>query len=261
MTLPRRGRKAVAAAFALTLLVAACGGDDSADDPPESSTTTAPQDESTTTDGEEPTESTEPEEEGPDEAEALALAESINLTIDDFADGWEAEPADEDDDEDGTKECFRDVDVDAVEVAQADSPTFSISAGAAQGQVVQTSTIVVDEEASAEEMIAEIGTNQFAGCAEDALIASVEENGGEITDSGIEVVEDEGGLGDEAIGLAGAISFEANGNQADGQLALYFIRTENVITGVQILDIGDVAFEDTLADLLAAVAERQADNV
>lgn len=265
MTFSRSARRAVAAAFALTLVVAACGGDDdSPDDAKETTTSTTAPEKSTTTGDDEPTTSTEeegPEEEGPDAEEALALAESINLTIDDFAAGWEEEPASDDDDE--LDDCFQDVDIDAVEVAQADSPTFSISSeGGDQGQIVQTTTIVVDEEASAEEIVAEIGTNQFAGCAEDALISAAEEGGGNIESSGIDPVEDQGGLGDESVGLAGSIVIvSADGSEAEGQLAYYFIRTENVVTGVSILDIGDVAFQDTLADLLAEVASRQAANV
>lgn len=255
----RRGLKAVTAAFALTLLVAACGGDDSSD-PPETTTTTAPAAEPTTSDDTTTTGSTEPEDDGREVEEAQALAESINLTIDDFADGWAAEPPDDDDEDSAVTECFRDVDIDEIKVASADSPTFTIS-GNGRAQMVQTSTIVVDEEASAEALIAEIGTNQFAGCAEDALVASIEENGGQVTGSNLDPVADQGGLGDEAVGIAGAVSYLDGGDETEGQLAMYFVRTQNVVTGVQVLDIGDVAFEETLADLLAAVAERQAANI
>ncbi|HYI61428.1 MAG TPA: hypothetical protein VEW93_06440 [Acidimicrobiales bacterium] len=269
MTLHRSARRAVAAAFALTLLVAACGGDDDAsDDTPDTTATTATTaggDSSTTAtteDGGSTTETTAAE--GPDDEEAEALAESINLTIEDFADGWEEEPAEDDDDEeDELDACFEDVSIEDVELASVESPTFSVSTDdGSQGQVVQTSTIVVDEEASGEAIVAEIGTNQFAGCAEDALITSFEEDGGEITGSGLDPVDDQGGLGDESVGIAGAISFTSpDGTEADGQVALYFIRTENVVTAMSLFDFGDLAYEDTLADLLEAVANRQAENV
>jgi hypothetical protein len=263
MTLHRSARRAIAAAFALTLVVAACGGDDdSSDDPPETTAdTTAPDKSTTTTGDEEPTDSSEPEEEGPDAEEAQALAESINLTLDDFADGWQESAAEEDDDE--LSECFQDVDIDEVEVAQADSPSFSFThEDGERAQFVQSTTIVVDEAASGEAVIAEIGTDQFAGCAEDALIAAVEEDGGTIESGGLEPIEDQAGRGDEGVALAGDIVIVgADGSEAQGQLAYYFIRTGNVVTGVSILDIGDLAFQETLTELLDVVVERQAANV
>lgn len=264
MTLHRSARRAVAAAFALTLLVSACGGDDDGGSDETTTTTTAPADDATTTttaDDGTTTGSTEPEDD-PEAEEAEALATSVNLTIDDFAEGWEEEPAEEDD-EDELDACFQDVAIADVEVASVESPTFSISTDdGSQGQVVQTSTLVTDEETSAEAVVAEVGSNQFAGCAEDALIASVEQGGGEITSSGLDLVEDQGGLGDESIGIAGAISFtSSDGSEADGQVALFLIRTENVVTAVTLLDIGDLAYQDTLTGLLEAVATRQAENV
>lgn len=256
MSLSRRGRQAVAAAFALTLLAAACGGDDGGDDPAPSSTT-EPAATSTSPDGStEP--DPEPEPDGPDVDEAEALAESLNLTIEDMGDGWQADDS-ESDSEGGVSECYQDVDLDAIEVAQADSPQFTTSSlDGSQGQVVQTSTIVLDEEASAEAIMAEIGDDRFADCVDDVLVDSIGAGGGQVIDSGIVVVEDQGGLGDASGGLAGAISLMTGGNQIDGQLALYFIRTDNVITGVQVLDLGGMGFEETLGDLLDLVDKRHA---
>ncbi len=262
MTLHRSVRRALAAAFALTLLVAACGGDDdSPDDASETTAAPAASDESTTTTGddEEPTDSSEPDEEGSDDAEAQALAESMNLTLDDFenlGEGWEEEAAEDDDDE--MNECFQDVDIDAVERAEADSPDFSFTQDE-QAQFVQSTTLVVDEEASGEAVIAEIGTNQFAGCAEDALIAAAKKDGVTIESGGFEPIEDEAGRGDEGVALAGDIVIVGpDGSESQGQLAYYFIRTGTVVTGVSILDIGGLGLQETLTELLDVVVERQA---
>lgn len=264
-TSSRPGRRVAALGAALTLALAlgACGGDDDAADDTTTTTaaTTTEAETTTTTEGDEPTTTTEAEDERPDDEEAEALAEAINLTLDDFAEGWTEEPADDDEGDDELNACFTEIDLDEVTVAEADSPTFQIgSEDGSQGQVVQTTTIVFADDETAESVMAEIPTNQFAGCAEDALVASVEEDN-ELIDSGLDPVEDTGGLGDEAAGLAGSISFTNDGTEYSGQLAYYFIRTGNVVSGISLLDIGDVAFEDTLTGLLETVATRQASEI
>ena len=137
MNLTRTGRRALAGACALTLLLAACSDDDEptaetvdegteqttttaadeevVDGADDETTTTTADDETTTTEAEAPADSGDGSGDGTEgDPDAVALAQRINLTIGDFADGWTETPAEDDDGGANLDDCFVETDIEAV---------------------------------------------------------------------------------------------------------------------------------------------------
>lgn len=239
-------RLAVLAVAAASLLAAGCSSGD--DDSGPSTTTTS----DTTT--------TEAREEG-DDAEALALAQSINVTIDDFAENWTSEPSEEGEGE--MSKCFSDVDVDDVKLASADSDDFSIaSEDGAQTQMVRMSTIVVDDDADATAIIDEVGSEAFATCISTYLTDALAESGADVTVSELTATADGTDLADGSAGVTGTLAVTGpDGSELSGELGFHFVRTANVVSAVMLLDIGTPYFQDTMDGLLQTVADRQAAEI
>ncbi len=269
MSLPSTGARVLAAACALTFLAAACSDDDGADDAATTETTAA--DASTTaadssTVDPSPDDSSTTEADAPasgrDPAEAAAIVEAINLTLDDFADGWSAteRPADvEEGDE--LDSCFREVDVEASAIVEGETPQFSVEVGEGDGQVVNMQTVVFDSVETAEAAMAETATNQFSGCAEDLFLRSFNEGGGDVSVD-LEQSADDPALTDESVGITGAlVGTMADGTVIDGRVDLHVFRTADVVSSTLVVDFGDVAFEDTLEGLYAEIASRHAAEV
>lgn len=268
MTMPRTATRALAGVCALTLLFAACGGDDdegSDTDDTEQTTASTEADESTASEPDETTAS-EPEEEtttSEDEGdpEAVAVAEAVNLTIDDFADGWAEEaPADEDG-EDDLDQCFATVDIEATTVGEAETPTFSAETPDGQGgQVVSMQTVVFDSPDTASTVLSEVSSPEFATCAQQLLTQSEEG-----TEAVLTPAVDDPPLGEESVGIAGAVQIPASdGSTQDARIDLHAIRTAQVVSFTVTLDIGATpapAFEQTLAELYTLIAGRQAAEV
>jgi len=237
------GRAALLAVIAAVLLAAGCSSDDDA------SPTTTAKDTTTTT---------EAADDGAEDPDALALAESINITIDDFAENWTSEPSEEG--EGDMDKCFTDVDLDEVKLASADSDDFSIaSEDGAQTQMVRMSTIVVADDAAAEAIVDEVATEQFATCISTYLTDAMAESGADATVS--ELTPSTGGtdLADGSAGVGGTLSLAGpDGTELNGELGFHFIRTDNVVSAVMLLDIGTTYFQDTMDGLLSTVVTRQA---
>ncbi len=268
MTLPRTATRALAGVCALTLLFAACGGDDDegsdTDDTEETTASTEAADESTEPASDETTAS-EPEEEsttseGEGDPEAVAVAEAVNLTIGDFADGWvEEEPAD--DGSDDLDECFATVDIEATTVGEAETPTFSAATPDGQGgQVASMQTVVFDSPDTATAVLSEVSSPEFATCAQELMTQSAEG-----TEAALSPVVDDPPLGEESVGIAGAARLPASdGSTQDARIDLHAIRTAQVVSFTVTFDVGTTpapAFEQTLAELYTLIAGRQAAEV
>jgi hypothetical protein len=270
MPLPRTAARVLAGACALTLVLAACGGDDdSADTTDETTETTAAESTTTAADGSSTTEadgSSTTEADGPtggrDEAEAQEIVDAINLTIDDFADGWTAEEQPEDGDDEGELDsCFTGVDVNETAVVEQETPQFSAETGDGTGQIVNMQTVVFDSVETAEAVVAETASNQFNGCAEDLFLTSFNTDGGSV-EVDLEQSADEPPLTEESVGITGAITGTApDGTALEGLVDLHVFRTADVVSFTLVLDLGDVAFEDTLQGLYTEIATRHAANV
>lgn len=269
--MPRALTRTIAGACALTLLFAACsddGGDDESTDATtttaaDEATTTTAADESTTTaaDEEEPT-TTEAEaptdggEEG--DPDAIALAESINLTIDDFAGGWEAQPAGDDDETGSFNDCFVETPIRDVALGRAKTPTFTIDATEDSGQLVTMQTVVLDSPETAEAVTAEAQGEAFVQCTTDGLVGNL----GDGATGQLEVVADDPPVAEESFGLAGAVVIPSEAGSSQGLIDVHLFRTRNVVSFVATIDIGETGeFESTIGSLYQAVADRHAANV
>ena len=193
--------------------------------------------------------------------EAVAVAEAINLTIDDFATGWVEEPA-EDDEETDTDQCFTTVDVEATTVGEAQTPSFSAETPDGEGgQAVSMETVVFDSPDTATAVLAEAATEEFAACAQGLLA----EGSAEGTTVSLAPTIDDPPLAEESIGLAGVVEIPGeDGAVQRAQVDLHAIRTGPVVSFTFTLDIGETGesgFQQTLAELYTVIAGRQAAEV
>jgi hypothetical protein len=265
--------RALASVCALTLVLAACGDDDgdTADTVEETTTTAA--DESTTTAADEPEDetTTAPEEEtsttvagdsgdGTEgDPDAVALAQRINLTIEDFDDTWTETPAEEDDGGANLDDCFVETDIEASTVGEAETGTFTFDAPDGQsGQLVTMQTVVTDSADTAAALLAEAGSDAFITCAQDTFVGGF----GEGAAVALAVRPDDDPWTEESFGLVGDITLPTqDGGTADGVMDLHLFRTGEVISFTATLDIGLIGIESTLGELYPVVAERHAAEV
>jgi hypothetical protein len=271
MDLTRTRVRALVAACAVALLVtAACGDDDDSADTgddteqstestdAESTESTEAEEETTASEPEEETTTSEAEEEG--NPEAVATAEAINLTIDDFAEGWvEEEDSSEENGEDDFDQCFTTIDLASVTLGEAESPTFSAELPDGQsGQVVGMKTVVFDTPESATAALTELATQDFANCTQSGITGSEVEG----VQASLTAYGDEPPISEQSVGVAGSIQIPGeDGEDQQGRLDLHAIRTGNIASFTLTLDIGETpstAFEQTLTELYTVIAERQA---
>ncbi|QYG94845.1 hypothetical protein HC251_22055 [Iamia sp. SCSIO 61187] len=267
MNVPRVGTRVLAAACALSLLVTACGDDGDDDAAEETTETTAAADGSTTAAADEPEESTTTSDpvsgdgsgdgtEG--DPEAVALAERINLTIDDFAEGWTEQPAEDDDGGANIDDCFVETAIESVTVGEAETGTFSVDVDATSGQVISMQTVVVDSAETASALLDEVAGDAFGPCVEDVMTESF----GDGATATVGFQADDPSLTEESVGLVGSVSVPGDdGATVDGLVDLHVFRTGEVISFTATLDIGDTAFEETLTELYTVIADRHATEV
>lgn len=250
-------RRALAAAFAVTLALAACGGDDDAgsDD-----TTTTTEAESTTTTEAESTTTTEATTTtaamDPDDPASVAAA--VNLTADDFTSEWTAEPqTDEDDDLDVTL-CFVDSDLAGNTLAEADSDGFSQET---ETQVIQVGStgIVTSGVGIASTVLGEATRTAFQQCVLDQFEAVLSDSGITILESSLSYAPDVPTAAEQVVALNGAISAEDDTTTYDIEISMWLHRQGAVIAGVSVLDIGDTDFATVVDSTNRIVGERLAE--
>jgi hypothetical protein len=263
MDLTRPWTRALAGACALTLIVAACGDDEDGSDDAEQ--TTEAVDETTgSTEAEPESTASEPEEEtttsegGESESdpEAVAKAEAINLTIDDFAEGWTEEPQSDDAETDPFDECFTGTDIESATVGEAETGNFQIAtddSGAGQGVSMQT--IVLDSPETATAVVDEALGDEFAACLQEFLSTQLLEG----VEATLAPQVDDPPLTEQSGGVVGQIAIPNEGGPSDqGLIDMHVFRTAEVVSFTLTVDsVGDQTFQATLTELYGAVAERQ----
>lgn len=279
MDLTRTVARALAGACALTLLVTACGGDtdDSADvvDTPtteaadQTTESTEAPDETTTTvvdDGATTTEA-DPPDDGPDggsgdgtegDPDAVALAQRINLTIDDFDDGWTESPAEDDDSGRTIDECFLGTDLEGDQVGEAETGSFAYEPDAASAQIVTMQTVVLDSPETAGAVFDEFTGEAFVGCAADVMGSSFGDGGA--VDVSLRI--DDPAWTEDSAGLVGDVTIpNGDGAAFTGAVDLHILRTAEVVSFTATIDVGVDAIEGLLGQILATVADRHATEV
>lgn len=254
--LPTR-RAAAGAAVSLALLLGACsssGGDDDAAD-----TTTTEAEETTTTEAEETT-TTEAEV----DEEAQARAESIYLDVTDFGEGWVAEPADEesDDEPNPLSDCSPVFDDEDSSLATYTSDDITLgSLDALDGSAVGAeSKIFVDEEAATEALDA-FNDPEVVSCIDAALKDLYGELGASLEG---ELSEDDLGLDaelglDQSEGISAEYALDlGDGTTADLLIAVLTMRKGDAGVLVLINSIGGNLEFSQLEAPIAALAERVA---
>jgi hypothetical protein len=248
-------RRALAAAFAVTLALAACGGDD---DGGSDTTTTTAADETTTT-GAESTTTTEDDATTTTEAPAgddpEAVAAAVNLTSDDFTSDWTSEPqSDEDDDLDVTL-CFVDSDLAGNTLAEADSDGFSQET---EDQVIQVGStgIVTSGVGVASTVLGEATRSAFQQCVLDQFEAALSDSGITILESSLSYAPGVTTAAEQVVALNGAITAEDDTTTYDIEVSMWLHRQGAVIAGVSVLDIGDTDFATVVDSTNAIVGER-----
>ena len=237
-------------AVALTLvLTAACGttGDDEGGD----STTTTGAESTETSETTESSTTTEPEV----DAEAQARAEAVDITIDDFPEGWEASPHQDDEDEDLITTCS-DYDLEALSLAAYDTEDFSIGdLSANDGQSIQLGTRVFEDEDTAQNILDVIPEDDFIACTNREL----ENSFGEGSVEGEVVALQFENIGDQTEGFSGQLKVtdSASGEVVTLQVAFVAIRTGDLVTGLTAIGAGQALDSDVLDSLGERIVELQ----
>ncbi len=276
---PRRARRAVtvaASATALVLAFTACGSsDESAAVVDPAQTTVAPADAPPTT-VDEPTETSTPvvdqgddpdsvdpdgsgsvTPDGPgdiDPAEvddAQDRVERINLTLEDLPAGWTSEPPDEE--VGSVVETCTAYDPATDSVAKQPSDRFSLVVGDG-GLTLDTSTGYLVDEATAEDLLAEIGSEEFAACATEQLVSA----DGVTVEGSLSPVGDVPLYGDDAVALQGEFDLsDTSGASVHLSATIIAVRTDQVITTVAATAVDTEGDAALLSDVLDLVEQRQ----
>lgn len=238
---------------------------------PAPTTAAAPQ-ETPTTEADEPVEPDEPpttvEEDDPSEEmdapvgpddidpaevdDAQDRVERINLTSEDLPAEWVSEPAD---DEIGSvlQTCTTSG-VDENVVARDRSDRFSLPTGSGGGLGLDTSSGYLVDEATAEDLVAELGSDAFAACATEELLSA----DGVTIEGALSPVDGLSGYGDEVVALQGGFDLsDETGATAHLDASVIAIRTDQVLTIVSATALDTEGDEALLAQVLDLVAERQ----
>jgi hypothetical protein len=233
------------------LLLGACsssGGEDEAED-----TTTTEAEETTTTEAEETT-TTEAEV----DEDAMARAEMVDLTVDDFPEGWTAEPSDTSDDDDaGISDCAPVMADDSAVLARYDTDDFTTGdLDAGDGTNFAASTKVFVDEDAAQAVLDPFSEPDVIACIDEELKKVFGDGTG--TDIEGEMAEDDLDVGtDAAEGISGEYVVPTPDGELPLNVAVLLFRTGDIATMVTLLSVGSSLDPSTLEAPLFALVERQ----
>mgnify|MGYP001092223628 CR=1 FL=1 len=215
-----------AVALSLAFFAAACGTSSGSDSAKKETTTTAKAaDESTTTTtaADDDGEATDPD--------AQARADSVDLTVSDFPDGWEATPGSDSDEESPLNDCDPRLGDRSVQLARHSTDEFSVgSMDAGDGTQVTARTVVFEDETAAEDAVAPFTEPDVISCIDDALKSAFSAGGQDVT------VEGTLGLGDATFDVDDTVALSASYTLTAGDGS-----TLDLNFGVLVLRVGDIA--------------------
>ena len=239
-----------ALAVSVALLVSACGTSGGSDADQDDPTTTAAEKTTTT----EATTTTEGDDDGGD---AQARAESIDLTVSGFPDGWESTPATDDEGPSGIEQCGESVGDDAL--AEHSTDDFVLGdLSADDGVQVSIKTKVFPDEETAEAALEPFSDDVVLACVDDLFQEQFSEVG---TIEGEMGAEDYGDTdADQAVAVAGQYTVTTEeGTAIDVVVAVAVLRTGDVATQIQVTGVGPAIENIDLEAVADRVEELQAE--
>ena len=247
--------RAIGAALVLAaLLLASCstsGSDDAKD------TTTTAADDTTTTAGDDEVTTTEADDGG--DADAQARAETVDLTVSDFPDGWEASEAD--DSESGAlndcSDTFRD---DSNELAVFRDDNFDLGdLDAGDGSRMSVETKVFESEDAASAEIAPFADPDVLACIDEGLKSQFGGVSGDVQIDGEFTADDyPATTADEAVAASAQYAITADGTTTNLIVAVLLLRTGDLASQVLIFSVGDGLEFSDLEGPVTRVEELQA---
>jgi hypothetical protein len=241
----------VATSFAL--LISACGTSGGASDGGKDDTTTTKA-EATTTTEEETTTTT-----AVDDEEAQDRADSVDVSLSDFPDGWDSAEPDDPDAESPLNDCDPALGDRSTQLARHATDDFSIGTiEGGDGVQFTARTAVFEDEAAAEDAVAPFSDPDVVSCIDGKLKEAYTSSGEGITVEGtLEPADVDLGT-DETVGLSASYTVSADdGSSLDVNLGVLVMRTGDIATNVLIQSV-DPNFDvstlpvQQLADLLNA---------
>ena len=190
--------------------------------------------------------------------DAVALAQRVNLTLDDFDETWTEDPAAADDGSPTINDCFVETDLEGATVGKAKTGTFAYELSAEAIQLVTMQTIVLDAPETAGAIVAEFSGDAFAACAAEVM----RDGFGTDDEVSLALRPDEPAWTEESTGLVGDITIpNDDGTSVGGVVDLHVLRTAEVVSFTATVDLGDVGIEGLLGQIYATIAERHATEV
>lgn len=223
---------ALAASFALA--ITACGASGGSSDGGKDTTTTEASAETTTTTT------------ADDEQEAQDRADSVDVELADFPEGWDSTPAEEADAESPLNECDPALGDRSTQLARHSTDDFSIgSFDAGDGVQFTARTAVFEDEDAAKAAVAPFSDPEVISCIDEALKSAYTSSGSGITvDGTLELGEADFGA-DETVALSATYTVSADdGSSLDVNLGVLVMRTGDIATNV-IVQTVDPEFDPT----------------
>ena len=246
MKLPSHRTLVAALAVSGVLFVSACGASGGSD---ASSTTAKPADKTTTTKA--TTTTTEAD------ADAQARADSVDITLSEFPDGWTAAPASTDDSDSPMKKCDPTFSDDSAKLAKHRTDEFSVGAAESLDLTQFSAETVVFEDADAADAAVEVFNDpEVISCLDSSLKDTLGSDGTTIEGSLSEDDLDPGT--DNSAGVSGTFTLTStDGTTAKITVAILAMSTNDVGTMVTILTMDQGFDPTTLQDPITTLAKLQ----
>ncbi len=250
-----RTTRALAGGLAITvaLIVSACGTSGGSDAAKEDSTTT---EKTTATDAVTTTDVVTTTEAAADGAQARA--DSVDLTVSDFPDGWTSSPASPDDEDSPIKACDPSFSNDDAKLAKHSTDDFTVgSLDDADGTTFSAETVVFTDADTADGAVEVFNDADVVSCIDEALKKQLGDSTGLTVEGSL--ADDDLDVGtDNSSGVSATYTMTASdGSTVNATVAVLTFSTGDIGTMVTILSLGDSLDPSSVQDPIQALAELQ----
>jgi hypothetical protein len=238
------GAVAVCAALVLSACGASGGSDSSKD------TTTKPKGDTTTTKPEATTTAASAD-------DAKARAETVDLTVSDFPDGWSATPSSDDDSGGSLKDCVPSLADESKVLAKHTTDTFLLgSLDNNDGSQFSAKTGIFDSAADAAAVVTDFKDPTVVSCINTAIKTQFASGGQYTVDGSVAPVSDLDLGTDDIAGIGGDFTLTASdGTSVKASVADVMMSTGDVLTQATLLTVGTSLDSSTLNPTVQKLAE------